>query len=104
MDELEDATVSTTVILDTPKAPVTNAGRVGKEDIKRQSYKGKFIPRKEYLQNHGNGQNHRDSRDCTCKACGYSNRELHKMIKPLHTGDPKTCFFRGSKFLNDKEL
>ena len=34
MDELEDAVVSTTVIPDTPKAPVTNAGHVGKEDIK----------------------------------------------------------------------
>ena len=36
LDELEDADVCTTISWDTPKEPIVNAGRVGREDIRRQ--------------------------------------------------------------------
>ena len=41
--------------------------------------------------------------DCTYPACGYTNRELHKLLNGLHTGDPNTCLLRGPKYIKDKE-
>ena len=72
----------------------------GREDIKK-----KWRPKEEYLKQQNQRRNQRDdTRDKTCQACGYSNREIHRMLGELHTCDAKECFFRGTKFLNDKEL
>ena len=52
----------------------------------------------------GGQQKHRyNQKDCTCPACGYTTRKLHKLLNSMHTGDPKICLLRGPKHLNDKE-
>lgn len=44
------------------------------------------------------------ARECTYKVCGYNNRELHKMLRKLHTGNQKTCSNADLNVQKDKEL
>lgn len=44
------------------------------------------------------------TKDCKCKAYGYNNCELHRMLKDLRNGDPKKHFLRGPNFLIDKKI
>ena len=39
-----------------------------------------------------------------CNACGKTNTEIHRLTKHIHTGNPHTCCFRGSKFMQDKNI
>ena len=54
LDEPEDADVCITISVDTPITSIGNTGRVGSEDIQKQTYIRPFIPRKEYLKQRGN--------------------------------------------------
>ena len=86
-------------------------GHIGMEDVNRQATRQSFIPKK----NTGNNsmrnvrsvedkKKHRDKqKDCRCPACGYTTRELHKLLNIIHTGDPKTCLLRCPKYLNNKK-
>ena len=88
LDELEDADVCTTSSLDSPKDPMVNAGRVGREDIcRQQTNRRPFILKEEYVkQQREKREQHRDhQKDCTCLACGYITRELYKLLNGLHT-------------------
>ena len=107
LDELEDADVCITISLDSPKEPIVNAGRVGREDIRcQQTNRRPFIPKEEYIKQQRETREHnRDhQKDCTCLACSYTTQELHKLLNGLHTGDPKTCSLRGPKNIRDKEV
>ena len=107
LDELEDADVCTTSSLDSPKEPIANAGRVGREDVRcQQTNRRPFIPKEEYMKQQREKREHnRDhQKNCTYLACGYTARELHKLLNGLHIGDPKTCLLRGPKYIRYKEV
>ena len=95
--------------LDTPKEPTLNDGRVGRENIRRQqtiydpSFKKKEYIKQQREKREQNGGYKAHQKDYTCPVCGYTTRELHKLLNGLHSGDPKTCMLRGSKFIRDKE-
>ena len=36
--------------------------------------------------------------------CRYNNRDLHEILKRIHTGDPKKYTIRGPSSLKDKEI
>ena len=109
LEELECADVITTIALDKLPDPKVNTGRVRREEyIKQQRNKRPFFPKDEYIkqQRERRGQDkdkHNIHKDCTCEACGYSTRELHKLLNNMHTGNPKECPFRGPKHNNDKQ-
>ena len=108
LDELEDADVNTSITIENLEVPVVNAGRIGREDIARQETKRTFLPKEEYLKQQRERREkgkdrHNFRKDCTCQACGYTTRELHKLLNNMHTGDPKNCLLRGPKYINDKE-
>ena len=108
LDELEDADVSTSITLENLEVPTVNAGRIGREDIVKQGTKRIFLPKEEYLKQQRERrekgiERHNFRKDCTCQACGYTTRELHKLLNNMHTGDPKNCLLRGPKYINDKE-
>ena len=110
LEELEMADVVTTMIVDAIPDPITNAGRAGREEyLKQQKQRERrtYLPRDEYFKKQrekcGQDKGHVPRKDCTCEACGYSTRELHKLLNDLHTGNPKECPLRGPKFNNDKQ-
>ena len=90
LDELEEADINTTTSVDTLNAPIVNASQIRGNGINIQTHSRPFIPRKEYLQQRGNqGRRSEHTKDCKYEACGYTNRELHIMLKDLYTGDRK---------------
>ena len=110
LEELESADVRMTIVVNMIPDPVVNAGRAGRDEyLKQQKQRERrpYLPRDEYLkqqrERRGQDRNHTNTKDCTCEACGYSTRELHKMLNDLHTGNPKECPLRGPKFNNDKQ-
>ena len=67
-----------------------------------------FIPKEEYIQKQRerreqNGGHKDHQKDCTCPTCGYTIRELHKLLNVLHSGDLKLFLLRGPKYIKDKE-
>ena len=67
-----------------------------------------FIPKEEYIKQQRekreqNGGYKDHQKECTCPACGYITRELHKLLNGLHTGDRKTCLLRGPKYIEIKK-
>ena len=109
MNELEDADVCSTITLDSPKEPIVNAGRIGREDVHHQQTKRRpFIPKENDInqqreRREKNGGYKDRQKDCTCLACGYTTRELHKLLNGLHTGDSKPFLLRAPKYIKDKE-
>ena len=103
IDELEDSNICTPITLDTPRVSIVSAGRVGRDDIKHQpKHKRPYLPRKEYLQQRGNQDNMDHVKKFICEARGLNNRELHEMLRELHTGDPKKRFLCGPIFLRQR--
>ena len=50
LEKIEEANVCSTITLDTPKEVIVNAGRVGRENIRRQQTNRRpFIPKEEYI-------------------------------------------------------
>ena len=108
LEELESADVSTTMIIEKITDPIVNAGRAGRDEyLKQQRERTPYLPKEEYIKQQrkkrAQDRTHAPRKDCTCEACGYSTRELHKMLNDLHTGNPKECPLRGPKFNKDKQ-
>ena len=81
-DKLDAADVKTTISIDEDlPQPIVNGGRAGREEIKEQA-RDRKCP-----YHHCNNDKDKDksewdqNRDKTCEACGYSNREIHRILK-----------------------
>ena len=48
LDELEDSEVNATIMIETLNVPIINAGRVGRDDLKIQTYSHNYITSKDY--------------------------------------------------------
>ena len=108
LEELESADVSTNMVIEKITDPIVNAGQAGRDKyLKQQRERRPYLPKEEYIkqqrEKRAQDRTHAPRKDCTCEACGYSTRELHKMLNDLHTGNPKECPLRGPKFNKDKQ-
>ena len=107
-EELDAADVQTTISIseDLPE-PVVNAGRAGKDELKSQNINLTFDrDRKSPCTNpiHKKNENWDENRNKVCKARGFCNRKLHKIMKKIHNGNPKECMLRGPAYNKDKQM
>ena len=103
-EELDAADVKPTISVneDLPK-PNANAGRAGRDELRSQNRDRKF-PNHIHKKNEVDKSNWGENRDKTCKACGYSNREIHRLLKKVHNGNSKECLLRGPSFNKDRQM
>ena len=54
----------------------------------------------------GQRRRYRPASSTPCRACGYSNKDLHKILDRIHPpdGNPLQCCFRGPDFNPDKDM
>ena len=45
-----------------------------------------------------------DNTPITCEACGLTQRELHQLLRHIHTKDPNECYLRGPSFIKHKDV
>ena len=92
LDELEAVGVTTIISINEDlMEPIINAGRIGREDIKRGAnrvpFNSEYQARKFKYNRNRRPTEH--TTDFICEACGYSNHDLHRMLKDVYTGNPE---------------
>ena len=99
--DLTLTTKSSTQMFHSPKpsTPHIRSGRMQKSDMKHphstladhNSHRSAYPPRS-------------DNSPLTCEACGLTQRELHQLLRHIHTKDPKECCLRGPSFIKHKDV
>ena len=82
------------------------AGKLTRDGITKNSNQAPTRFPSQHQQTSGFRRPYKPASTTPCRACGYSNRDLHKILDRIHPadGNPTQCCFRGPDFNPDKDM